>query len=119
MDPMHDTLAYALGQDEKDELKAFREQFYFPTGDDGKPSVYFCGNSLGLQPKGVEKYTQRVLDAWTTHAVGGDMKGEPPCMTYAQGFSQPLGDLVGARAREVSVMNSLTVNLHLLLASFY
>lgn len=116
---MNDTLAYALEQDEKDKLKAFRDQFHFPTTADGKPAIYFCGNSLGLQPKGAQACVQRVLDAWKTYAVGGYMKGEAPWMTYAQRFKEPLGKLVGGRPDEIGVMNSLTVNLHLLLASFY
>lgn len=116
---MNDTLAYALEQDEKDELKAFRDQFYFPTTADGKPATYFCGNSLGLQPKGAQACVQRVLDAWRTYAVGGYMKGDAPWMTYAERFREPLASITGARPHEISVMNSLTVNLHLLLASFY
>jgi kynureninase len=115
---MNDTLAYALARDQADELKDFRSAFYFPLAGD-KEALYFCGNSLGLQPKGAEVYVTRVMDAWKTYAVGGYMQGEAPWMSYAQRFREPLGILTGALPHEVSVMNTLTVNLHLLLCSFY
>ena len=115
---MNDTLAYALAQDQADELKDFRSQFYFPPAGE-KPALYFCGNSLGLQPKGAEAKVARVLEAWKTYAVGGYMQGEAPWMTYTQRFNKPLGVITGALPHEVSVMNSLTVNLHLLMSSFY
>lgn len=112
---MDDTLTYALEQDRADELKDFRSEFHFPKAG----ALYFCGNSLGLQPKKAEAYVTRVLDAWKTYAVGGYMTGEAPWMYYHERFKKPLSILTGALPHEVSVMNTLTVNLHLLLCSFY
>ncbi|TDW95772.1 kynureninase [Dinghuibacter silviterrae] len=115
---MDDTLDYALSQDRADELKDFRAQFHFPLAGN-TPALYFCGNSLGLQPKKAEAYVHRVMNAWKTYAVGGYMIGDAPWMYYADRFKAPLAALTGALPHEVSVMNTLTVNLHLLLCSFY
>jgi kynureninase len=125
---MEASLQYARAQDQADELKSFRDQFYFPTTSvapesgsaaNPTPQVYLCGNSLGLQPKGTEAFVERLLEAWKQLAIGGYFKGEAPWMTYAQRFKEPLAQLVGARSQEISVMNTLTVNLHLLLCTFY
>jgi len=115
---MDNTLSFALRQDRQDELKEFRSQFHFPeTG--GKARVYLCGNSLGLQPKGAAAKVERVLESWKTNALDGYMHGEAPWMTYGERFKKPLCALTGSLPHEVSVMNTLTVNLHLLLCSFY
>ena len=115
---MEDSLVYAQAQDEADELRHYRSQFYFPS-EAGKDRVYFCGNSLGLQPVGAASKVNRVLESWKEYAVDGYMKGEAPWMSYGSRFKKPLCSIVGCRETEVSVMNSLTVNLHLLLCSFY
>jgi kynureninase len=116
---MEASLQYARAQDQADELNSYREQFYFPTMSPARNQVYLCGNSLGLQPKGTGACVQRFLDAWKQYAIGGYFKGEAPWMTYANRFKGPLATMVGARETEVSVMNTLTVNLHLLLCTFY
>ncbi len=112
---MEASLTYARAQDASDELRDYRKQFYFPsTGE-----VYFLGNSLGLQPVGAKAMVDRIVDSWKSYAIHGYGEGETAWLTYPNRFKQPLGALVGALPHEVAVMNSLTVNLHLLLASFY
>ncbi len=123
-----DTLAYAQQRDREDELKGFRSRFYFPhvgpghstSGSGGQgEAIYFCGNSLGLQPRAAEDYIRQELEDWRTLAIDGYWQARTPWMTYPQTMRQTLGQLVGALEEEVTVMNALTVNLHLLLLSFY
>jgi kynureninase len=110
--------AYALAQDEADELKSFREAFIFPQHE-GKNVVYFTGNSLGLQPKTVAVYIQQELEDWGRLGVEGHFHAKHPWMPYHEIFTRQLATLVGAKEQEVVAMNQLTVNIHLLMASFY
>ena len=112
------SLSYAVSQDQQDSLNKFREQFHFPLHE-GKEAIYFCGNSLGLQPKTVKAAIQQELDDWHIHAVEGYWKAKNPWLYYQQYCRKPLAPLVGAMEKEVSVMNTLTVNLHLMMLSFY
>jgi len=104
--------------DLNDSLKSFRDKFYIPLHH-GKEVKYFTGNSLGLQPKSVMDYIQIELDAWKTYGVEAHFMGKNPWMYYHKMFAEPLSKLVGANPKEVVAMNTLTVNLHLLMVSFY
>jgi kynureninase len=115
---MDRTLAYAQQLDAQDPLSHWREQFLFPQHE-GKPVVYGCGNSLGLQPRTVRAALLAECDHWAEHGVEGHFRGERPWMDYHQLLTQPVARLVGALPHEVVVMNTLTVNLHLMMASFY
>lgn len=105
--------------DAEDALGAFRDQFWLPACDDGSPQVYFCGNSLGLQPKRVAAALEEEMTAWRELAVEGHFKARHPWVSYHEELRQPLAELTGARPDEVVAMNSLTVNLHLMMLSFY
>lgn len=105
--------------DQKDPLRHFREQFYFPISKNGSPKRYFCGNSLGLQPKNVRPALEKVLKDWAELGVEGHTDGQPPWKPYHEFLALPMAEVVGALPHEVVVMNSLTVNLHLLFVSFY
>lgn len=109
---------YAQSLDQQDELSSFRDLFHIPKVD-GKEVVYLCGNSLGLQPKSVASLIQRELDKWQNLAVLAHHDGENPWMYYHKLFTKPLAKLTGAMESEVVCMNQLTVNLNLLLVSFY
>ena len=115
---LENTLAFANKLDESDPLKNFRKKFFIPLHD-GKESVYFTGNSLGLQPRTVSKYVQQELDDWATMGVEGHFQAKNPWMPYHEIFPKQLSTIIGARENEVVVMNQLTVNLHLLLVTFY
>ncbi len=112
------TLSFAQELDAKDPLKHFRDEFIIPT-ENGKEIIYLCGNSLGLQPKSVQATLQQQLAHWANFAVEGHFKGDSPWMTYHKEVRDSLAKIVGAKPIEVSAMNSLTVNLHLLMVSFY
>lgn len=110
---------FALQMDEQDTLSKYRAQFYVPKHSDGSESLYFCGNSLGLQPKNVEKYLQQELNDWKKHGVEGHFQAKNAWMPYHEFFSEKLSKIVGAKEKEVVVMNTLTTNLHLMMVSFY
>ncbi len=112
------TLEFALQMDEQDSLKDFRSKFLFPQHN-GRDVIYLCGNSLGLQPKSASQYLQDQLNAWHKHGVEGWFDGDDPWLTYHNKLTGTLSAIVGAKKEEVTVMNSLTVNLHLLMVSFY
>jgi kynureninase len=105
--------------DREDALRHFRGQFCFPVQGDGSPQTYFCGHSLGLQPRAVETAMQEELRAWRDRAVGGHFKGSPAWIDYADGLAEMMSGLTGASPSEISVMNTLSVNLHLMMVSFY
>lgn len=111
--------AFALRLDAADPLRHYRDRFHLPKRRDGRPRIYFCGNSLGLQPKGVRADVERELDKWARLGVEGHFQGERPWFPYAEDFRDSGARLVGGRPGEVVMMNSLTVNLHLLMATFY
>jgi kynureninase len=111
-------LEFAQKLDEQDSLSPFRDRFIIP-GKDGKEYIYFLGNSLGLQPKSAQSYIQTVLTNWGQHGVNGFFEGEDPWYYYHDKLAAPLAKIVGALPHEVVVMNQLTVNLHLMMVSFY
>lgn len=112
------TLEFAQQLDAQDELKNYRKEFIFPQHN-GKNVIYFTGNSLGLQPKRTKKYVDDVMNDWANLAVEGHFYAEKPWWDYQERFAEPLSKIVGAKPSEVGVMNTLTVNLHLLMVSFY
>lgn len=109
---------YAIEQDQKDPLRKYRDQFLIPKVN-GKDSIYFCGNSLGLQPKAARIETEKVFTNWENLAVEGHFEGDDPWTKYHERFREPLAGIVGAKPSEIVVMNNLTVNLHLGLVTFY
>lgn len=113
------TLAFAKDMDAKDPLASFRDKFYMPKHTDGKEAVYLCGNSLGLQPKLTHEYLLQELEDWKNLGVEGHLHAKHPWMPYHEFLTENMAKLVGAKPIEVVVMNSLTVNLHLMMASFY
>lgn len=115
------TLEFAQQCDREDKLQGFRSRFYFPRrpGAPREDAIYFCGNSLGLQPRDVETAIHQELKDWRDLGVGGYMQAKNPWLTYQEPLRTPLSHLTGALEEELTVMNALTVNLHLLLLSFY
>ena len=113
------TPAFAAAQDATDPLARFRQEFLFPKGPDGQPVAYFCGNSLGLLPKSARAAAEQEFKAWEERAVEGHFTGNSPWLTYHETLADATAHVVGARPDEVVVMNTLTVNLHLLLVTFY
>jgi kynureninase len=112
------SLSFAQQLDVSDNLKKIRERFIIPAAD-GNPQVYFLGNSLGLQPVSAKNKIQQVLDDWATLGVESFFHAREPWMDYHEKLVNPLAKIVGALPQEVVVMNQLTVNLHLMLVSFY
>lgn len=112
------TIAFARQLDEDDLLKDFRKKFLFPQHN-GNDCIYFTGNSLGLQPENTLNEIQQVLNNWSALAVEGHFKGANPWMHFHDKLTGPLAKIVGCLPQEVVVMNSLTVNLHLMMAGFY
>ena len=110
---------FAVEMGARDPLAAYRDQFHIPKGPDGADGVYLCGHSLGLQPKTVRGYVERELEDWADLGVEGHFHAQNPWMPYHELLAAPTARLVGALPEEVVVMNSLTVNLHLMLVSFY
>ena len=112
------TREFAQSLDAQDELRKYRDEFHFPHVN-GKQVIYFTGNSLGLQPKRTKSYVDEVMADWANLAVEGHFYSDKPWWDYQERFAVPLSDIVGAKPTEVGVMNTLTVNLHLLMVSFY
>ncbi len=112
------TIEFAKDLDSNDPLKRFRQRFFIPQHE-GKNSVYLTGNSLGLQAKTTSKYVQQELDDWAKLGVEGHFQAKNPWMPYHEIFTKQLSKIVGCKENEVVVMNQLTVNLHLLMVSFY
>ncbi|MFD2581868.1 kynureninase [Pedobacter vanadiisoli] len=112
------TLSFAQAQDEADQLRHFRSDFLFPNHN-GKDFIYLCGNSLGLQPKVAHQVLERQLNNWANYAVEGWFDGNEPWMFYHKELKKLMAPIVGALPAEVCPMNTLTVNLHLLMVSFY
>ena len=115
---MQNTLDYARLMDSQDPLASYRERFYIPQVN-GKDAFYFTGNSLGLQPKKTKDFLQQELDDWAYYGVEGHFLAKNPWISYHKILTEPFSRLVGARPTEVVAMNGLTVNLHLMLVSFY
>ena len=115
---LKNTIDYAQFLDEQDPLKAFRNKFYIPLVN-GKEAIYFTGNSLGLQPKTAQDYVLNEMENWANFGVEGHHHGKNPWIKYHEMFPALLSKIIGAKEEELVVMNQLTVNLHLLMTSFY
>ncbi|WP_163833672.1 kynureninase [Spartinivicinus ruber] len=111
--------AFAYQLDQQDPLKALRSEFYIPSTAEGKEEYYFCGNSLGLQPKRTQDYINEVLTNWSQRGVKGHFQGDYPWLPYHEYLTEQMASLVGAKPCEVVMMNSLTVNLHLMMVTFF
>jgi kynureninase len=110
------TESFANKEDLKDPLKSYREKFYIPKNKNKEDLIYFCGNSLGLQPKAVTNVLKKELEVWKDKGVLGQ---EDRWINYHERLTKSSAKLVGAKPSEVVIMNALTVNIHLLLVSFY
>ena len=109
---------FAKKLDQEDPLKHFRDKFYIPMVH-GKDSIYFTGNSLGLQPKTTQEYVLDELEDWANYGVEGHFHARNPWVSYHELFPDLLSEIVGGLPEEIVVMNQLTVNLHILMTSFY
>lgn len=114
-----DSVDFAKKMDAQDQLRDFRQQFNFPDERNGYSPIYLCGNSLGLQPKLAVQYVSDELGNWANHAVDGHFHSDRPWISYHRRATEGFAMLTGAKELEVVAMNTLTVNLHLLMASFY
>ena len=112
-------LEYAKHLDQNDTLAHFRSQFHIPKDKNGNDLIYFCGNSLGLQPKNTKSYIDQELDDWARLGVEGHTEGKNPWLHYHEFLTETMAEIVGAKNKEVVVMNSLTANLHFMMVSFY
>jgi kynureninase len=112
------TFEFATRLDEQDPLKDFRSKFLVPKHN-GKDAIYLCGNSLGLQPVSAQQYVNAIFDTWKDLAIEGFFKGDNPWLGLHKKLTYTLSSFLGAKSEEVTIMNSLTVNLHLLMVSFY
>src|SRR5437867_2806931 len=110
---------FALQLDSEDPLRHFRQKFHLPLGKDDRPLIYFAGNSLGLMPKAARAIVEEELDNWAKLGVDAHHATGTPWYTYHEALREPTARLVGANSLEVIYMNSLTVNLHLMMATFY
>ena len=112
-------LAFAKKMDKEDELHEYRSLYHLPMQKSGEPYVYLCGNSLGLQPKSTQEALQQELKDWKNLGVEGHFHAKNPWMPYHEFLTNAMAKVVGAKPEEVVVMNTLTVNLHLMMISFY
>src|SRR5688572_12641997 len=112
-------IEFAKAADDADPLREFRHRFHFPNGQAGREAIYFTGNSLGLQPKTARGYIEQELDDWADLAVEGHFRAKNPWLPYHEFLTEQMARVVGATPIETVVMNSLTVNLHLMMVSFY
>lgn len=111
--------SFAAEMDARDPLASFRDQFHVPHAPDGSDAVYLCGHSLGLQPRRVREYVEQELKDWEGLAVEAHFHGRNPWLPYHRLLTANMARIVGALPGEVVMMNSLTVNLHLMMVSFY
>jgi len=112
-------LAYAKKLDAEDPLRSYRDRFFIPKQRNKEDCIYLCGNSLGLQPKSTRKYIEQELSDWEKIGVEGHFDAKNPWMSYHEILTKKMAKIVGAKSNEVIVMNGLTVNLHLMMVSFY
>jgi kynureninase len=112
------TLDFSRELDKLDPLRSFREKFIIP-GHNGKEQTYLMGNSLGLQPVSTKSYIEKILGQWSDYGVEGFFMGDDPWMNYHDHLLKPLSVITGCHPHEITVMNHLTVNLHLMMVSFY
>lgn len=115
---LENTLECAQSLDKEDVLAPYRKEFHFPKVN-GEQVIYFTGNSLGLQPKRTQKFVDDVMQDWRELAVEGHFYAEKPWWDYHERLAEGLSEIVGAKKSEITVMNTLSVNLHLLMVSFY
>ena len=113
------TLEFASSLDKNDPLNDYRKRFYIPKTESGKDYIYLCGNSLGLQPKQTKKFVDQEIKDWAELAVEGHFHAKNPWMPYHEFLTHSYAKIVGAKNSEVVAMNTLTVNLHLMMVSFY
>ncbi|MFM8995633.1 MAG: hypothetical protein ACKOI1_05240, partial [Bacteroidota bacterium] len=113
------TADFAAHLDQQDTLSKFREQFLFPKNQQGENQIYLCGNSLGLQPKSAKQALTNELEDWAQWGVEGHFHSRTPWFHYHKFLTDYTAGIAGAKPHEVVVMNHLTVNLHLLMFSFY
>jgi len=113
------SLEYAQNCDSQDTLRAFRERFHFPEITKGNEPLYFAGNSLGLQPNTARAYVEQELEDWARLAVDAHIHAKHPWLPYHEFLTEQMAKIIGANPIETVVMNSLTVNLHLLMVSFF
>lgn len=113
------SLEFAKKLDQEDPLKPYRERFYIPKQKNGKDTIYFSGNSLGLQPKAVSQIINQELEDWQKLGVEGHVMARNPWVSYEELLTENLAAIVGAKPIEVVAMNTLSVNLHLMMVSFY
>ncbi|MDG1284025.1 MAG: kynureninase, partial [Flavobacteriales bacterium] len=113
------TFSFASNLDVNDKLKNYRSQFYIPLQKNGTEHIYLCGNSLGLQPKITRKYLDQELNDWASLGVEGHFHAKNPWLPYHEYLTESYSKIVGAKKTEVIAMNTLTVNLHLMMVTFY
>ena len=113
------TAEFASQLDKEDQLSSYRDEFYIPKDENGNELIYLCGNSLGLQPKRTKAYLNQELEDWAKLGVEGHEHAKNPWMPYHEFLSESYSKIVGGKKSEVVAMNSLTVNLHLMMVSFY
>ncbi|MGH9947164.1 MAG: kynureninase [Pyrinomonadaceae bacterium] len=114
-----DSASFAARLDENNPLKSYRGKFFFPKQTNGEELIYFTGNSLGLMPKTVRGFIDQELEDWEKLGVNAHMQAKDPWLSYHELLTEPMARIIGAKPIETVVMNTLTVNLHLLLVSFY
>src|SRR5947199_8179813 len=110
---------FAQQLDAEDPLRSFRDRFHLPVGANDEPLIYFAGNSLGLMPKSAKQIVEQELEDWAKLGADAHLKAKTPWYSYHETLRGPAARLVGAQPIEVICMNSLTVNLHLMMATFY
>src|SRR4051794_13514768 len=110
---------FARQLDGDDPLRSFRDKFHLPLGKSGEPLIYFAGNSLGLMPKSTRKIVEQELEDWAQLGVDAHMDAATPWYSYHENLREPMGRIVGAKPVEIICMNSLTVNIHLMMATFF
>jgi kynureninase len=113
------TAPFAADLDNKDPLRTYRSRFHIPKQSDDTDAIYFCGNSLGLQPKNARDYVLQELDDWARLGVHGHLNARHPWLPYHEFLTEQTARSIGAKPAEVVVMNTLTLNLHLMMVSFY
>ena len=111
--------SFAKQLDAEDTLHSLRQNFHLPLGKNSKPLIYFAGNSLGLMPKSARAIVEEELDNWAKLGVDAHHAAGTPWYSYHEALREPTARIVGAKPVEVICMNSLTVNLHLMMATFY
>ena len=112
------SLRFAQALDRKDPLKNFRKKFHIPNTN-GNPAIYFVGNSLGLQPKSTKIFINEELQDWAKLAGEGHLNSRRPWLYYHKFAKKALAQITGAKPGEVVAMSQLTVNLHLMMVTFY